>query len=911
MGNEGQNKNDNHIIPILQTKIRIPSLSSRILPRIILTNKLKEIKDIKLTIISAPAGYGKTTLLYNWLANSVKNAAWYSIGESDDDFNPFLTYLIHAIRTINPGIGEGILNLINTPQQLSFKLILSRLITEINEFNREFILVLEDYHFIKSKQIHDSLRFLIDNLPEKMHLVISSRSDPPIPLARLRSQNLMREIRVSDLRFTKDDIYSFFSDIPELKLSDKEISLLQSRTEGWITGLQLVKLTIEKKSDFDNIIDNLGANNHYITDYLIEEVLNRQSDFTRKFLLEASILNQLFSSVCNAVCCIDNSEVILKDLERKDLFLFSQDDECKYYRFHSLFARLLQNSLKNKDPKLFITLHKRASQWYMNNGFTYEAYNHELTVNDYAEATLIIKEEVEALWKIGAHNKMHSLISKLPVEYILPYPNLCIYYAWALMAMGKPQKTIQLLAETEDQITNSISVNYIHLQDLAESERLDLIGKIASIRAALSFFEEKTDLLINLSQYALKNLSNSNLIWKGLTFLFLGDGHTLEGDISKATEAYSNAIKISKEVNNLYFTLIANIKSAVNLKYRGELDSVIQKCNEINELTKLHGIAASAFSGVSYTILGECLYEMNDIENAKRYVEKGITLTSQDSDITMLAWSFHCFFRVMLYSNNIANVENSFSNLEIIFKETFPPPWAVSLINNWKVKLHILKEDLNSAKLYLDRDKLVSDKLGEISSVMEFIVYSRYLIAAKKYEEAYTILNRLNESKDGLSHVVRTLEVRILNSIVLFKLNRQDEGIEMVCNALKKAESLGFLNIFIDEGIEFARLLSATLDKINKKKIKVDISINYLKKLLFLFGKKYNIASFNSNVESLSQREIDVLLLIAEGFSNQEIADRLFVSLNTIRTHNKSIFIKLDVHSRVQAITVASDLGFI
>ena len=507
-------KKSNSHFPILGTKLRIPHVRPNSIPRDAILGKLNGWDARKLTLIIAPAGFGKTSIMSEWLSTCEDPVAWYSIDEAENDLVYFLRYLVAALKTIYPGIGNSSLELLNTPQQFPGNVAIISLLNELNKQKSNFILVLDDYHLMELESIHEAMGFIADHIPDNMHLVISSRSDPPLPLARLRSQELMVELRASDLRFTSGDITKYFNETPNLQLSSKDIDVLESTTEGWITGLQLIKLTLQKRSDLDSIINSLVDRNRYIADYLVEEVLARQSEPLRQFLLETSILSRLSGPLCNAVTGNQNSGEILREIEKSDLFLFLMDDENMHYRYHKLFANILQNNLEKQSPVLIRQLHKRAADWLYDNRMFSEAIKHSIEAKNLSRAASIIDEQAETSWETGAHSRLLYWISKLPDKHILDRPNLCIHYSWVLMASGQTKKADDIIKNVENQF---------NLQE--GNSPPEVIGKVYALKALLAAFEGRSELIIDLSQQAVKNLSDENLLWKGLASLALGDGY--------------------------------------------------------------------------------------------------------------------------------------------------------------------------------------------------------------------------------------------------------------------------------------------------------------------------------------------------------------------------------------------------
>ena len=379
----------------------------------------------KLTLISAPAGFGKTTLLVDWVHKHKIPVAWFSVDKGDNDPLHFLTYVILGLQSLEAGTGKAALTMLQSPQPPPIESILINLINDVIRIPTDIALILDDYHLVDAKPIHDLIAFLLENLPEQMHMIIATRSDPPLPLlARLRSQNQLTELRAADLSFTADETAILFNESLNLRLSTKDIHLLETRTEGWIAGLQLAALSLQGRKDPSGFIKGFKGDNRYIADYLTEEVLNRQPEHLRNFLLQTSILGRLCGSLCDAVTRQENSQQMLNTLEKANLFVIPLDDERCWYRYHHLFADLLEQRLRMKQGDLVAELHRRASQWFAENDFKNEAVDHAFAAQDYTQAAQLIEEIAEIDWDRARESRLLQWFKKLPDEQIeTPIPS--------------------------------------------------------------------------------------------------------------------------------------------------------------------------------------------------------------------------------------------------------------------------------------------------------------------------------------------------------------------------------------------------------------------------------------------------------------------------------------------------------
>jgi LuxR family maltose regulon positive regulatory protein len=447
--------------PLLQTKLYIPPIRPELVSRSRLIERLNAGLDRELTVISAPAGFGKTTLVSEWVdhlrsdgakEDQIENRiAWLSLDESDSDPTRFLAYLIAALRTIEPrqqsagNIGKGALSALQSPQPPPAEVVLTTLINEIAAIPDRILLVLDDCHLIEAQPIYDALTFLLEHLPPQMHLVIATREDPHLSLARLRARGQLTELRATDLRFTSSEAAEFLNQVMGLDLSMEDIAALETRTEGWIAGLQLAAISMQGRKDASSLIKSFTGSHRFVLDYLIEEVLEQQSESIQSFLLQTAVLNRLTGPLCDAVrfggarspTGQDNGQATLEMLDHANLFMVPLDEERRWYRYHHLFADLLRQRLNQTQPEQLPILHRRASEWYEQNGFADEAIEHALRAEDFERAAYLIEEQADAVWGRGEHTKLRRWLAGLPVELIFSKPHLCVLHAWELFTSGQ------------------------------------------------------------------------------------------------------------------------------------------------------------------------------------------------------------------------------------------------------------------------------------------------------------------------------------------------------------------------------------------------------------------------------------------------------------------------------------------
>jgi LuxR family maltose regulon positive regulatory protein len=626
--------------PILTTKLYIPQPRPDLVQRTHLIDRLDKGINHKLTLISAPAGFGKTTLISEWISRSEIPVAWISLDKGDNDPVQFIHYLIAALQSFDASIGQSALTMLQSPQKPPIESILTNLIKEITDISYDFILVLDDYHSLDEKQVHNIVEFLLDHLPAQMHLVITTRVDPPLPLARLRVRNQLTEFRASDLCFSLDEATDFFNKLMNLELSSHEISILESRTEGWVAGLQLAALTMQRSKDIPAFVKTFAGDDRHIVDYLVEEVLNLQPEHVQNFLLQTSILNRLSEPLCDFVTGKKGSQKILDELEKANLFIVPLDNKRYWYRYHHLFADLLRQRLHQTQSELIPELHSRASKWYEKNNFKDKAVDYALVAGDFKRAAHLIGKFVEVAWEYGGKTRLLKWFKILPDEFICKEPNLCFFHAWVLFENGQHNAAEESLQVVERLINSIIETPSKESDGLRPFDKVELQGKVAAIRAGMATSRGDVQDIIKFSRQALECLPEGDSTWRASVTISSGIAHSIKGDLIAAIDAFSQAIIVSNAAGNLHLYLVASFWLIARLKYAGKFQRAIEICRELLDFVKEKGLTQTLVGGGLFVIWGELCYELNELDEALRYVEKGLALVEQGHDVGHLGWSY-------------------------------------------------------------------------------------------------------------------------------------------------------------------------------------------------------------------------------------------------------------------------------
>ena len=892
-----------HLTP-LRTKLSIPPLRSNWISRSRLDKRMDGGFTRKLTLISAPAGFGKTTLLVGWVHRHKIPAAWFSVDRGDIDPLHFLSYIILGLQSLEVDAGKAALTMLLSPQPPPIETILINLINDVIRIPTDIAVILDDYHIVDGQPIHDMIAFLLRNLPEQMHMIIATRSDPPLPLlARLRSQDQLIELRAADLSFTADETADLFNKIKDLQLSAQDIHLLETRTEGWVAGLQLAALSLHGRRDPSGFIKGFKGDNRYIADYLTEEVLSRQPEHLRKFLLHTSILRRLCGPLCDAVTRQENSRQVLVTLEKDNLFVIPLDDERCWYRYHHLFANLLEQRLRGKQGDLVPELHRRACLWFTKNGLKGEAVDHAFAAQDFTQAAQLIEEIAEIEWDHARESRLLGWFKKLPDEQIETNLKLCIFYARELYKSGYLDDAEKRL-QTADKMLESASTS--------DPAKEGLQGRIAVIRAYLSSQTGDVSRIIHFADKALKSLPQGDLMWRSVAATTLGFAYGWRGagDLVKAQQAFSEAMKISEAAGNIFYNIFAGICLVAIMQLRCQFKEAKVICQQSLNLAIENGLSETEIAGSLYASLGMIFCEWNDLNEGIDLINKGIELNKQGRDPLMLASCRINLFRALIYRMDFVGAFSVLEKLNESTRDFRLPPWITNVIAANNVYSWLANGDLNAATQWAKEKGLsVADKPTNLREP-EHIALVYILIAQGQLDDADRLLQLIIENAKAGDRVYVMIEMRLMRALIFKAQKNTSAALGEVKVALSLAEPGGLIMIFVSKGKPVAELLEEIIEtkKRDQNAAEAGFSLSYAKKILSVF-KASTPPKIEGLLDPISERELEVLHLIAAGLSNREIADKLFISLNTVKTHTKNINSKLDVNSRIKAVARAKEMG--
>ncbi|HEX9012295.1 MAG TPA: LuxR C-terminal-related transcriptional regulator [Anaerolineaceae bacterium] len=891
---------------ILSTKLYLPSLPFRSVQRQRVTRRLEEglAAGARITLVSAPAGFGKSTCAAAWLAGTGLPAAWLSLDPADDDPVRFFNYFLATVQQIDSGVGEEIAVVLRSGQVPSAEFLGEALIGALAQIPRRCILVLDDFHVIQDSYILQVIGRLAAGLPPPAHLVLITREDPALPLARLRAHNQLTEIRAADLRFTLPEADEFLREVMGLRLSEMDTSRLEERTEGWVVGLQLAGLSLRSQPDPGAFIAALSGRHRHILSYLTEEILSRQPEEVVSFLLRTSILGVLSADLCRAVTGRTESAAMLEHLAAANLFLIPLDDEGRWYRYHHLFADLLASQLKQSLPAAAVQeLHLRASAWLEENGFLDEAVRHALDGKDSGRAVAILERSARDLMYSGRVSTLRSWLEAVPEADFETYPHLKIYRVWIDLLQGRLDLSEFAMQETDRKLAE--------LPPSPENDALRL--ELTVILGQFIALSGSTARGIRYAREALAGLPESDFGSRASAYSTLAIAYGLEGEAAQTNEAYRECIRLAQAAG--YHTLAANtmMMRGMWLVHYGQLREAARTYQAIIDL----GAGQNEFypAGEGLIGLASIYFEQYDLDRAEDCLRRGLELCTRGG-LDGLIPGYIAKSRLCQARGDLTGAVEAIQNLERIF----PRADNAFTLTTRQVQLNLALGDAETAARWCARLSATLENPNparpcpQVLTEMIQAVVARVWLAQGEIEKTLGMLAAVEAVAEPGGRVGRLIEVSLLRGLALQREGRDAAAaVESIGRALALAEPEGFAAVFVEEGEGARTLIESFRRQPAAAKTAVEAPslgklLAYAARLLEYFPARADSAGKPQQAAGpLTGREVEVLALIAEGLKYEEIASRLFISVNTVRTYVKGIYGKLGVNNRVEAIQAARE----
>jgi LuxR family transcriptional regulator, maltose regulon positive regulatory protein len=890
---------------LVSTKLRPSQARPNLVGRPQLTARLEREAGRKLTLISAPAGFGKTTLLVEWLKEREdgddQSVAWVSLDEGDNDPVRFLSYLVAALRkTVGAGFGEVVLGALRSPGPPRMEAVLGAFVNELVDLSGEIDVILDDYHMIDSEAVHGVVSFLLENLPPNVHLVISSRIDPPLQLVRLRAGNQMAEFDAADLSFAPEEAATFLNSVMALDLSGEAIATLEERTEGWIAGLQLAALSMRDRKDVSGFIRSFSGSHRDVLDYLAEEVLERQPGQVRGFLLETAIAEHLTGALCDALTGRDDGQEMLERLERENLFVFALDEERRWYRYHHLFAEFLRGRLMRERPESTGELHLRASAWYEGNGYLAEAIGHALSAPDHDLAARLIEEGVEGAVERGEGTTALRWLQALPTEAKRLRPRLFVEHAVALVITGRPDDAEPLLKEAE------------RAAEVDGEDGRFLLGFASTVRSWRARLRGNAPEAVELARRALSLLPEGEVHVRNYAAVRLGDALRTVGDLAAADEAYAEAAEIGRAAHHAYGKLAGMVMHAKVRAEQGRLREANEVFRRALRLLTEGGFELSPAAGIVHIGMADLRYERDDLDGAERELERGVELAERTGDVSTLVWAYVTLSRYERARGDEGGALERARQAERVARDS-GADLQIAIAASWMARLRLARGDLAEAAAFEQERAANADAAADAARVEDRLTSARLLHAQGRHREALPLLEELGETAGAAGRTGDRIEILALQALALWAGSKKERAVSTLAEALALAAPEGYVRTFVDEGQPMAEILSGVLESQHRGQPHSPprVPAHYIRMLLAALERDYSSATLPvaDLPEPLTERELEVLRHIASGKSNRRIATELFVSVGTVKTHLNNLYRKLDARSRTQAVARGRELN--
>jgi LuxR family transcriptional regulator, maltose regulon positive regulatory protein len=903
--------------PLLETKLHVPRRRPGLVARPRLIDRLSRGAESALTLVSAPAGFGKTSLLADWLAAAgvgERCTAWLSLDQQDNDPALFWTYLVAALKTAVPGIGGGALSFLESPQP-PMDVLRATLINDLGATSSDVVVVLDDYHVLEARDVLDGMAFLVEHLPPQIHLVIASRADPALPLARLRGRGELIEIRAADLRFTPEEAAAYLNGVMGLGLTAADVTALEDRTEGWVAALQLAALSMRGRDDVAGFIAGFAGDDRYIVDYLVEEVLQRQSDHVRRFLLQTSILDRLSGPLCDAITGRDGGKAMLETLDRENLFLIPLDDRRQWYRYHHLFADVLQAHLLDEHPADVSDLHRRASAWYEQNGEPSEAIRHALVAKDFERAADLIELAVPATHQYRQEVTLRRWLEALPQDLLRVRPVLSNAYAGSLLVRGEVEGVESYLQDAERWLDPTTGrppgslARSLEMVVVDEEGFRALPASVAIHRAGQARILGDAAGTVAHARRALDLVSEDDHLGRGAAAALLGLVYWTNGDLDAARRWYADGMASLEKAGYLSDVVGGAITLADLSIAQGRLHEAMSTYQRGLRIATEHAPPVLRGAADMHVGMSQLLYERNELDAARQHL-----LTSRELGEhaglpkNQYRWRV-AMARIRAAEGDLGSALDLLNEADRLYVSDFSPD--VRPVPALRAQVCVAQGRLGEALDWArERGLSVEDDVSYLHE-FEHLIFARVLLACYRAErpagsirEVIVLVERLLRAAEEGARTGSVLEILVVQALAQQTQGDIPGALAPLHRALTLAEPEGYVRTFVDEGPAMASLLRAAA--------KQGMVRSYVGSLLAAFDTTGDRGQVKPGlIEPLSERELDVLRLLRTDLDGPDIARELVVSLHTVRSHTKNIYAKLSVNNRRAAVRRAAELDLL
>jgi LuxR family transcriptional regulator, maltose regulon positive regulatory protein len=884
---------------LLATKLRIPPQPHHVVPRPRLIDAIERaIPDYKLILLSAPAGYGKTTLLSQWAHATRFPVAWLSLSEEDNDVERVLRYLLTAWEEIQPGVRESPVGVLLGGVMPDIQAVLPSFVNTANDVPDHMVFVLDDYHLIEEPSIHQAVTFLLDHLPPKLHFVLAGRAEPPLPLARYRARRELIELRAEDLQFLQEETGEFLNEKIGLHLSPDEVARLQAQVEGWIAGLQLVSLTLQRHPEgADKLV--VSGRHRFVADYLTEDVLAHLPEDTRRFMLQTSILDRLCASLCDAVTERGGSQETLELLERANLFLVALDDSREWFRYHRLFGDFLREELNRRHPEEVAQLHRRAARWYLAHDLPEQAIQHATEGADAETAVRVFENYFSVKLETGELLVVKRWLESVPEQWRTSYPVLGLAQAGLFAFTGAIDACVRCIDDVERRLT------------LVPSEQVrSQLGRVSAVRCAIACFQAD---LVQAERYAgqaLHDLPAEENSFQPMVYGALGDAYRHAGRWEDAKRCYFKVLDLPYGPTYRHYSVhVFGALADLELQQGRLRDAAAywRKAVAGIEDPETWGTLSLPLIGWVYIRMGEILYEWNQLAEAGDHLSRGLKRAEMGGDVRAMIAGYLIASRLKLTEGDIEAAGEYLERARPLVENASFRDW-VGRFKRLQLEYWLAQDRLRAAVNWADEESREAAQEGRPESEAAQLAMARVLIVkgdTSSLERALALLARLLKAAEAEGRAGVTIEALALQALGYWKRGEQVGALTSLERALRMAEPEGYVRLFADLGQPMARLLQEARSR--------DVMRDYVGKLLAVLGADLALpaAAEGALPEPLSQREQEVLPLIAAGLTNREIAEKLVVSPETVKKHTGSIYSKLGVSSRTEAVARARELDLL